>query len=304
MSAESIDAKIDGFRQRVVGRSVSEGTFGVYESWIRRFEKWSRIEGIDTPSIAAMEDFDSFLADEAMSDYPWTNARGRKAPAEYSYQSRIAAASAIKLWITREYDRRLPESPSDICIGSPAPFDPTYLSPQEVCEPVYTASDDCDIDGCETALRVSYDAVLRASELVQVRREDVDMTAGTVYVRATKGSQNAEVGIDKQTADALRDHMERYPDRERLFRNSYNRAWRAGSWAVHVLRHHAKAGSHAFGRHSPVMHRLENADVDIMDEPFDSDFGDVFRRARHSNPSMTVRYARVVGVSIPEWAGE
>jgi hypothetical protein len=251
-----------------------------------------------------MEDFDSYLADAAVSDYPWKNARGRKAPDEYSYQSRIAAASAVKLWITREYDRRLPESPSDICIGKPAPFDPTYLSPQDVCQPVYSASEDCRIDGCEVALRLSYDAVLRASELVKIRREDVDLGAGTVYVRATKGSQNAEIGIDKQTADAVEAHMDRYPDRERLFRNTYDRAWQPTAWAAHVIRRHAQAGSHAFGRHSPVMHRLENAEVDIMDAGFDSDFGDVFRRARHSNPSMTVRYARVVGVSIPDWAGE
>ena len=304
MSAGTMDGRIDAFRERVGGRSVSEGTFKDYQRWIRRFEMWCASMGVDEPGIADVEDFDSFLADESRTEYPWENVRGRPAPDAYSYRSRINAASAVKLWITREYNTRLPETPSDICIGEPAPFDPTYLPPQEVTETVTAAEEACTVDGCEAALRLSYDAVMRASEVVSVTRDDIDLDAGTVYVRATKGSQNAEVGIDRQTADALEAFMQRYPDRDRLFRNAYGRAWQASAWATHVQRKHASAGSHAFGRHSPVMHRLEGADVAIMDAPFTDDFGDVFRRARHSNPSMTVKYARVVGVDIPEWAGE
>lgn len=290
--SEAVD--LSSFRERVVGRSISEATFEHYARWIRRFEAWGEEYGIRDPGLAEMEDFDTLLADESRTAYPWDNGRGPSPPPAYAYRSREIAASGIKKWLRREYSTRIPETPGDICVGEPEPFDPTYLDHETVEDTIQGADDACDLDGCRAALRLSYNAILRASELVRVRREDVNLDAGTVYVRATKGSQNAEVGVSDQTQMLLQRHMERHPDRERLFRNSYDRAWKPNAWANHVRRHHTEAGSHALGRHSPIMHRLEGG------QPF----GEVYRRARHSNPSMTVRYARIVGVDVPEWAGD
>jgi integrase len=305
MASADLDAALDTFADRVVGRAISEATYTDYEKWIRRFEAWLEQSGMDDPDIAELEDFDNFLADESRTDYPWDDGTGQSPPPGYAYRSRVNAASAVKLWVRRQYGTRIPETPDEICLGEPEPFDPTYLQPSAVGDTTTSAGEDCDIDGCGTALRLSYDAILRASELVRIRREDVDLDAGTVYVRATKGSQNAEVGVDSRTLDALQAHMEANPGRERLFVNSYDRAWKPSAWATHVWRSHTDAGSHAIGRHSPIMHRLEGASPGFMDAGFgEEDFGDVFRRARHHTPSMTVRYARVVGISVPEWAEE
>lgn len=280
------------FRQRVVGRAISETSWDQYSRWIQRFEAWLNSSGIDSPNIGDIEAFDGLLADESRTGYPWENGQGRPAPPSYAYRSRMTAISAVKLWVRREYDIRLPEAPDDICIGEPEPFDPTYLPPERV-EAVYDEADDaCDLDGCEAALRLSYDAILRASELARIERDDVDLNEGTVYVKASKGSKNMEVGVSEETVEALTEHIEEHPDRNRLFYNSYDRPWTAKAWGVHVLRNHCEAGSHAFGRHSPILHRLEGG------QPF----GEVYRRARHHSASMTAQYAREVGVDVPEWA--
>lgn len=304
MSAGNLDQRLDTFRQRVVGRSISEATFTDYERWIRRFEAWLEQENRQAQGIAELEDFDELLADSSRTGYPWANGRGRPVPGAYAYRSRINAISAAKKWIRREYNVRVPETPSDICIGSAQPFDPTYIPPDDIND-ILNSAHSCGAEGCEAALRLSYDAILRASELVRVKAEDVDLSAGTVYVRASKGSGNAEVGIDDRTQQALAQFMSAHPNRERLFRNSYGRAWRPAAWSVHVLRHHCDDGSHALGRHTPIMNRLEGADPPFMAGDYSNeDFGSVYRRARHRNPTMTTKYARIIGIDVPGWAGD
>lgn len=304
-AAQHIDSRLDRFRERVVGRSISEATFEDYQRWIRRFEAWAEQANVSDPDIAALEDWDNYLADGSRTDYPWDEGQGRPSPDSYSYRSRINAASAAKLWLRREYGTRIPETPGDICLGEPDPFDPTYLSPEDVDRILRQAPEACSLDGCAAALMLSYDLILRASELVRVRREDINFDSGTVYVRASKGSQNAEVGIDRRTADALQARIEDNPSRDLLFENSYGRPWTASAWASHVKRCHADVGSHAVGRHAPVMNRLEGANPPFLLGDFtDEDFGSVYRRARHRNPSQTAEYARVVGVDVPEWSGE
>jgi integrase len=299
----NMDQRLDQFRERVVGRGITEQTYTDYEKWIRRFESWLAVEGRSFSGIGDLEDFDTFLADESRDSYPWANGRGRHPPDSYAYKSRVNAACAVKRWVRREYSTRIDDPPEDICLGSEDVFDPTYLDPADAGVVIDDADSACDIGGCQAALLLSYDAILRASELVRVRREDVDLSAGTLYVRASKGNDNAVVGLDQQTVAALQSHMNKYPQRERLFRNSYDRAWQSTAWSTHVLRNHCDAGAHSVGRHSPIMHRLEGADPPFLDESFDAGgFGGVFRRARHNYPSTTVKYAQVVGVSVPQWA--
>lgn len=304
MSVQDIDSRLDKFQQRVVGRTISEATYTDYEKWIRRFEAWGDMYDMTDPDIAELEDFDNFLADESRTGYPWDSGRGRPAPPSYAYRSRINAASAAKLWIRRDYGTRIPETPTDICIGEPEPFDPTYLEPATVGGIIEHSEEACTCEGCAVAILLSYDAILRASELVRVRREDVDLRKGTLYVRASKGSQNAEIGLDPRTVDMLEQYIADHPDRDRLFRNSYDRAWKPGAWATHVWRSHTDAGSHSLGRHTPIMNRLEGANPPFLTQSFEGeDFGSVYQRARHTNPSMTSKYARVVGINVPDWAG-
>jgi len=291
MSAVS-EEDMQTFRRRVVGRSIGEDTFEAYQLWIRRFEDW--YDG-DDPTLRDLEDFDTLLEDPSQPVYPWANNVGRPAPSSYSYSSRNQAMSALKMWIRRQYDREIPEQPGDIVIGEEEEFDPTYLSRERVREIIEQAPSACNCDGCQAALSLSYDAVMRASELVRCRVSDVDLENGDVYVRASKGSRDSTVTISDHTVSlieewlAISDHST-----GKLFTNTYGSPWTKGSWATHVIEYHCEEGSHAFGRHTPILHMLQSG----------MSFGDVYRRARHKSPATTARYARYVDVDVPSWAGD
>lgn len=297
MATAAPDEALDTFHDRVVGRRINEDTYNLYENWVSRFEMWR--PGGD-PTLGDLIDFDTWLADEEMTDYPWENARGRPAPDEYAYQTRTIALSAVKLWLRINYDTTIEEDVQDIVSGEPAPFDPHYLTRQEVEDVFEDADDACQCPGCEAALRVTYDAVLRASELVLLSRQDIDFDAGTAYVTATKGSDNAEIALADETLRSLRRHIDAEDRDGVLFKNSYGRAWTKESWALHVRRKHCESGAHSFGRHTPIVHRLEHPEW-FEDMREGDAFGQVFQRARHSNPGMTSRYARLVGADIPDW---
>lgn len=297
MATAAPDDALDTFHDRVVGRRINEDTYNLYENWVSRFEMW---RGGGEPDLGDLIDFDTWLADPEMVDYPWENARGRPAPDEYAYQTRTIALSAVKLWLRVHYGRNIGEDVQDIVSGEPAPFDPTYLTRDDIEETYREADDACQCPGCEAALRVTYDAIMRASELVLLTRDDIDFSSGTAYVTATKGSDNAEVALSRSTLDALRRHIESENRSGVLFENSYGRPWNKESWALHVRRKHHEAGAHSFGRHTPIVHRLEHPEW-FADMREGDAFGQVFQRARHSNPSMTSRYARLVGADIPDW---
>lgn len=291
MSAVSAD-DMDRFRQRVVGRSIGQDTFAAYRLWIQRFEMW--YDGSD-PTLRDLEDFDTYLEDPAQAMYLWENSTGRPAPMSYSHSSRNQAMCAIKMWVRRQYDRNIPEQPGDIVRGEEDPFRPTYLSRERVQDIVQSAGEACACGGCEAALAVSYDAVLRASELVRLTRSDVDLDSGEIDVTATKGSRDSVVVVSQPTIERIRAHADSTGQSGgALFTNTYGDAWKAGSWASHVLNNHVPEGSHAFGRHTPILHQLEAGVA----------FGDVYRRARHKAPATTARYARHVDVDVPSWAAD
>lgn len=286
------DSAIERFKERVVGRSIGQDTFEAYRLWIDRFEQW--YDG-DAPSLRDLEDFDTLLEGGPSSAYPWSNATGRPAPESYSYSSRNQAICAVKMWARRHYDVHIPEQPGDIIRGDPESFKPVYLDRERVRQVIRAAGGACSCDGCRAALALSYDAILRASELAKLRVSDVDLESEALDVDATKNSRDMEVGISEHSADAVREYLQNADHSSGwLFRNSYGDGWTKNSWSTHVLRHHVDEGSHAFGRHTPILHQLE-AGVS---------FGDVYRRARHKNPSTTAQYARKVGAEVPEWASE
>jgi len=283
---------MDRFRERVVGRSIGEDTFTAYKLWIERFEQW--FAGGE-PSIRDLEDFDSMLEDPARPTYAWENDVGRPAPISYSYSSRNQAISAVKKWIRRQYGVDIPEQPGDIVLGEEDSFTPTYLSRERVRDIVESAGSVCNCDGCAAALAVSYDAVLRASELVQLDVADLSPETGELAVTATKGSRDSTIKLGENTVERVTAYLrEATHSTGPLFRNTYGDPWNKGAWSTHVIRYHVEEGSHAFGRHTPILHQLE-AGVS---------FGNVYRRARHKNPATTARYARYVDVDVPSWAGE
>lgn len=288
----SIAQQVDEFCDDVFEREINKkSTLDSYERWVRRFETW-RPGG--QPDEQMVRDFDSFLCDPDFpaTEYPWENTRGRPAPDEYSYSARLDMVSGCKIWFDWQYDTYLPKEPKNICKGEPAPFDPTIVPRDQIRRTIEAAEFDCDIDGCKAALQVSYDAILRGAELTRIRREDVDLDAGALKVRAVKGSNQATVGLSDRTVRLLRQHINKFPDREQLFYHSYGRPWDPQPWNNHVRKRHHEAGSHALFRHSPVCHRLNSGE----------EFGEVYRRARHAYPRTTTRYAKVIGVEAPSWA--
>lgn len=288
MSAITEEEKFE-FKERVVGRSISEDTFDAYWLWIKRFERWTDAE----PSLPILEDFDSFLDSERRTDYPWTNATGRPAPDSYSHSSRTQAISALVMWARRQYGINVPEQPDDIVRGEPEPFSPTYLTREDVSETMEAAADGCNCYGCRAALAVSYDAILRASELVILSVDDLSLESQELAVTAKKGSRDSTLTLGDRTTDILRDYLDnRESDSDRLFTNTYGGDWTKQAWSDHFRLHHHEAGSHSWGRHTPILHMLQSG----------SSFGDVYRRARHQNPSTTAKYARYVDAEVPSWA--
>jgi integrase len=288
MSAISEEEKFE-FKERVVGRSISEDTFDAYWLWIKRFETWTDAE----PTLPILEDFDSFLDNPRRTDYPWTNATGRPAPDSYSHSSRTQAASALVMWARRQYGINVPEQPDDIVRGEPEPFDPTYLTRDVIWETIEEAPEACSCYGCRAALAVSYDAILRASELAILSVSDLNLDAGELAVTATKKSRDSTLTLGDETVTILRDYLDgREANTDRLFTNTYGGDWTKQAWSDHFRLYHHEAGSHSWGRHTPILHMLQAG----------SSFGDVYRRARHQNPSTTAKYARYVDADVPSWA--
>lgn len=293
--------RLSQFRERVVGRRIKQNTYENYELWIRRYEMWR--SGRD-PDLGDLIDFDSLLADEEIPEYPWENGAGRPAPEAYAYRSRKQALSAVKLWIRLEYDEYIEEEVQNIVSGEAEPFDPPYVSRADIREVIQSAPDDCDNDDCQAMLALSYDAIMRAAEVTDVRRDDVDLDAGTIYVRTVKGGQQATVGLNERAAKYLRWHIEDADPQDSVFTNTYDNGWDPSAWCSHVRRKHHEVGAHSLGRHSPIVHRLETPDpFGDMDSSKDT-FGQVYRRARHTHPSMTNRYARLVGIEAPDWVDD
>lgn len=287
----SVVQEVDSWKEQVMGREInSEGTLDGYTRWIKRFEAWR--PGGD-PGEGMVRDFDSFLQDEDRTDYPWENARGRSAPDAYAYRSRVGALSGVKLWLRHQYDVEVTTEVQNIAIGEPADFDPTVLEPAVVERVINDASFACDNPDCSAAVALGHDAILRGAELADVRREDVDLEEQTLYVRAKKGNESTHLKIGDTAWTKLRQHAQAHPDRDYLFRNDYDRAWTAAAWNQHFRRKHHEAGFHSFARHSAISNRLRQGE----------DFGQVYLRARHQNPSTTLKYVNYVGVDVaaPDW---
>lgn len=294
------ERNFEQFESRVVGRRVNEQTYNKYEKWARRFEMW---RSGDVPTLGDLIDFDSLLADEGLTDYPWENNVGRPAPDSYAYRSRLVALSAIKLWSRVQYDVDISEEVQNIVSGEPEEFDPPYVSTNDIESVISDAPDACNCSGCQAALAVTYDAVLRASELVILSVDDFDPESETLYVHATKGSASGQIQLASRTASLLRQHISENEPRTKLFTNTYDNGWRASSWSSHVRNRHHEVGAHSLGRHSPIVHMLQHPEeFEYIDETQDV-FGQVYQRARHRHPSTTSRYAKVVGMDVPDWGG-
>jgi integrase len=278
----------------VLGRDNTDATVKGYKSWAKRFKQWIDHE----PDISSLRQFDEVLRDgdkiselneNAKRGTAWSTAR----PPEngYSYSARVKALSAAKSWLAYAHDISFNGGPGDlvnnIAEGEYNAFDPEIAGPGKVAE-ILDDTTECNADSCHAMARISYDAILRVSEVVRIKWDDVDLERGTVYVRAAKGSQNRHVGLSARTVSVLRDYRdlvrERFDDPEWLFygfyQRNWNHPWKAHAYSAHFRRNHWEAGHHSFARHSAITNRLRNGES----------LTDISQRARHSSLKMTQKY--------------
>jgi site-specific recombinase XerD len=261
---------------------VAETTADDYEMWIQRFFDWFD-GGPITEGV--LIDFDDALQDT--DEVPWN-----PGIAEYAYQTRQKALSAVMLWARKMEGEHFESDVGDLVMGEPADFQPTVLDESEVQA---VLEQPCDNPGCKAARHLGYEAIMRCKEISLVQPQDLNPEENTVYIRAVKGSVSRDIGVGARTMDILLEQRERiqqeFNDPSYLFYNKYRLPWSADAWGNHFRRNHHEAGFHAFAKHTPITRRLEDG------EPF----GEVWTRARHAHPEMTSRYCSIAGREKPEW---
>lgn len=274
---------INQFRERVAGMDVSPETADAYTRWVKVFQAWNDGSAI---TEGLLRDFSTDLEDP--DRIPLTDR-----DEGYAHSTRLQAISAVKKWAEVMHDVEIRPDADDLVRGDPEQFDPTVLSRDEAS---MILQDDCALEGCKAARAAGYDLIMRAAEIADMRPDDVDELDRTVYVRAVKNSENRTLGVSDRTIDLLRDQEERvdswFSRPQYLFYNSYRNRLTADALRKHFAREHHEAGIHAFARHTSIVHHIQ-----------DEGFGQTYLRARHSNPSMTARYASIAGVEAPSWSG-
>lgn len=264
------------FKNRLEGRR-SESTIKEYTKWTERFIQWT-----DKRNPQVLLDWDEYLYDLDKTP-PWESRKSKGH--SYAYGSRSVAMSAVKLFLDWGCDvpkGNIPTVKGNI-LGEEPDFKPTHYSRQRV--------EDLQQEACNNEeralLKLGYDAIMRPVELTRVRKEDLDWTAGTIFVHAAKESYSREIEIEDDTLEAL-------GEINLPFELSFIKTPEGKN--VHTLCMHFiivhDISLHAYCRHAPIVHRLQDG------QPF----GLVHLRARHKNPEMTGRYARYIGREVPKWA--
>jgi len=268
------------FQERIEGRR-DPGTIKMYTYWIKRYLSWT--EDRVPESIL---DFDRALYD-GKEKFEWLKGRTYK----YSRNSRLVAMSAVKIYLMWGVGVPLSDLPKvkGNVLGTKSDFRPKTYTLEEI-EAIQQSA--CN-EQCLAMLKLGYDAIMRAAEIVRVRKED--FKDNFLYVHAAKGSYSRWIELAPETMEALQPVFERRPNY--LFFNYLGKGgkpYRAHSWSVHFLRSHKmknKGGWHAYARHSPITHLLNKG------VPFEQ----VWYRARHKNPEITAQYLNIVGREIPQW---
>lgn len=286
-----MEIQAETFSRRVSGRGITEDTFNEYIRWVDRFGEWFNAGGYTDIDIGVLIEFD-----EELMDPPAAGVEHREEP--YAYRTRAVALSAVKKYVETVVGTQINSDIDDICKGEPADFDPYIYTEAEVQK---ATREECDCTGCLAARVLGYDAIMRAKEVSRVRPEDLDFDNQTVYVRAAKGSENRHIEVEDRTWRLVTEQYDRVTDRfdnpSKLFYDTSDRkGWSPNGWSEHFRRNHAPevpgetSGFHSFARHTRITRLLQSG----------ADFGEVYIRARHSNPQMTSRYAQIAGVPTPD----
>lgn len=286
-----MQVQTDTFSRRVQGRGIGDDTYTEYLRWVKRFGEWTNEEGYTDIGVGTLIEYD-----EALMDPPAAGVEHRETP--YAYRTRAVALSAVKKYVEVVEGVDIDSDIDDIVKGEPSEFDP-YIYETDQIEQALT--EECDCGGCLAARNLGYETVMRAAEVTRVRPKDLDYDNQTVYVRGVKGSENRHMEVPDQTWELVAEQHgrveERFDDPAKLFYDTTDSSgWSPNGWSEHYRRNHApnvpgeNTGFHSFARHTRITRLLQSG----------ADFGEVYIKARHSNPQMTQRYVQVAGVGTPD----
>jgi len=268
------------FQERIQGRR-DPGTIKMYTYWIKRYLSWT-----SDRSPESILDFDRALY-EGKEKFKWLRGKTYK----YSRSSRLIAMSAVKIYLMWGVGVPLSDLPTvkGNILGIKSDFQPKIYTEEEI---KIIQDGACD-EQCLAMLKLGYDAIMRAAEIVRVRKED--FKDNFLYVHAAKGSYSRWIELSPETLAALEPiFQERKHYLFMTYKSKGGKPFFPHSWSVHFIRNHKlenKGGWHAYARHSPITHLLNKG------VPFEQ----VWYRARHKNPEITARYLNIVGREIPQW---
>jgi len=199
--------------------------------------------------------------------------------------------SAVKIYLMWGVGIPLSDLPTvkENVLGLKSDFRPKVYTEEEIR---IIQGGACD-EQCYAMLKLGYDAIMRAAEVVRVRKDD--FKDNYLYVHAAKGSFSRWIDLSQDTMEALQPLFEKR--KHYLFmtyKNKGGKPFFAHSWSVHFIRNHKiedRGAWHSYARHSPITHLLNQG------VPFEQ----VWYRSRHRNPEVTAQYLGVVGRDIPQW---
>lgn len=289
-----LEEEFQNFQKVLKGR-WNNGTIEQYELWTKRFIKWIQETGIKSDHPRVLLEWDNILCD-GIAPQPWKKYEDLKTY-EYKYGTRLIALSAAKLFLNLGVGIKGSDLPkiNKIIRGEEPEFRPDFLSIEQV-EKLFESARKPQH---EVMMKLGYNLIMRAKELLVVKKEDIDFHEETIYVHAAKESVSRTLTIDnlnnlgikceKTTIECLRELAE---ERTNYMFLTYDkvRPWKSDSWRAQFMNAY-NCGWHAFARHSPIIHRLE------IGQPFE----EVWIRARHKHPAMTARYAVKVAREAPEY---
>lgn len=201
---EKAKEKVGKFKRRISSRKWNPKTVDQYVLWAERLEEWTDPEDFESYQ-GVMFDFDTYLAD-LPEDPPWDGSK-RKGEG-FSYSSRIQALSAVKLYLQLMYGARLDRDVDEFVSGEEPEFEPEWYTKEET-EKIFEETRGCKYPHCHAMTKLGYDCILRCAELVQVCREDVDLSERVLEIRAVKRSIPREVQFSGETAELLEPVLEK-----------------------------------------------------------------------------------------------
>lgn len=275
-------------------------TSNMYKKWSRRFLDWALERNKNLEDSQTLFDWDDYLYEKRKRKWLVEQKRGRQLGIrqKYSYSSRIIALTAGKSFMSialnidtgdiREVNKIAKEAEDE---EEEELSEDKILSESEI-ETVIGECEKCINPTCGVIARLGFNLVLRAADLVKIKPENLNLEEEKIYVNPAKGSVSRTHRLIDMPFMSKEDLISDLSELERnkyLFKNNcQDRPTASASIRTHFVSKHNQS-FHEFARHSAICWFIENYGFDRA-----------YLRARHTNYSMTTRYARFTEVEPSE----